>query len=636
MARPAPPLAPAFTPDGFELDEAAARARFGRHWPQLLRRLTLTAVVPPGAPAAARRNARKHFCYERANGRVALPRRLAAPLRRSGLLGPEAAAAVEPWDPRTGAPCFCGAPYPLRRFPPEAAEMTEPLYEYQEAYIAHLLECRFTPERWAEGAAQAYIHLDTGRGKTRVILALIARLGVPAIVVVPTLQLQSDGVAEAARVFPHLRAVAYSNALAKRRRLDATTADVMFCVVVTASEKPPEFFEGFGCVILDEGHEYCSAVWSRLLRAPVPYFGVASATPLGRPDGLDRVVTRYAGAPLPLDAVVGPGLVESFEFRGRVREVHYTADPAALPPAPPAADGAPASAIVEIGRLVADPCRLRLVAAEVEQLLRLHETLPPAERAAWGLGLDERGVLRRHSVIVFAEHRDYLPALRRLLEARGCADILVEDEEADAPAGAAAGADAPAPGPAVAGPGVDDGAVILRGGARAEERALAKRVRVVLTTYGYSRRGVSFPQLTAAVLASPRRNGLWQILGRIGRLTPDLSLRSIVRVVVDVRDMASTLRGQSTTRREAYRRKGWPVYRVVVAAADHPDGPPRPAVPPAQEVPLGGRGRRAAPGAAPGAPASADDDIHPLDELAALDPPAALAPAPPALPPPPA
>jgi hypothetical protein len=102
---------------------------------------------------------------------------------------------------------------------------------------------------------------------------------------------------------------------------------------------------------------------------------------------------------------------------------------------------------------------------------------------------------------------------------------------------------------------------VLRGGVRSEylEQVRKKGARVVLTTYGYSRRGVSLPRMTAIVLASPRRNGLMQILGRITRKGDDMT---IVRQVVDIVDVNTMYRGQFYDRKEAYKLRDWPVSVV--------------------------------------------------------------------------
>ena len=100
---------------------------------------------------------------------------------------------------------------------------------------------------------------------------------------------------------------------------------------------------------------------------------------------------------------------------------------------------------------------------------------------------------------------------------------------------------------------------VLRGGASAKECASAKHARIVLTTYGYSRRGVSLTNMTTLILASPRRNGLHQIVGRITRSGSD---QSIIRQVIDIKDMCSPLKNQNSERRKVYKDRKYPIYSV--------------------------------------------------------------------------
>jgi hypothetical protein len=88
----------------------------------------------------------------------------------------------------------------------------------------------------------------------------------------------------------------------------------------------------------------------------------------------------------------------------------------------------------------------------------------------------------------------------------------------------------------------------------------------VLTTYGYSRRGVSIVEMTAIVLATPRRNGLNQILGRITRRGSD---ESILRLVVDIKDLGSPLKRQIADRVLVYKKNKYPIFRVRVAHTDY-------------------------------------------------------------------
>ena len=115
--------------------------------------------------------------------------------------------------------------------------------------------------------------------------------------------------------------------------------------------------------------------------------------------------------------------------------------------------------------------------------------------------------------------------------------------------------------------------VILRGGATDRDHELSRATRLVLTTYGFSRRGISLPQMTAMIRATPRRTQTTQISGRITRRTSDPAMRSIKRIVVDIVDTECGLAGQISDRREAYRARGWEIRRVTRSHEMYPAGP---------------------------------------------------------------
>ncbi len=112
--------------------------------------------------------------------------------------------------------------------------------------------------------------------------------------------------------------------------------------------------------------------------------------------------------------------------------------------------------------------------------------------------------------------------------------------------------------------------------------AQARASPIVLTTYGYSRRGISLGGMTAIVMATPRRNGMRQILGRITRRGSD---QTIVRQVVDIKDMETPLRSQSSDRRRVYKEKRYPIFRTRVRYTQYLEEPAA-ARTDSQEVPV--------------------------------------------------
>ena len=409
-------------------------------------------------------------------------------------------------------------------------------YPYQEAAAAYL--CDPGGGRDAPAGA-ASLPVGTAPGKSRLGMAVAARGRGPVFIVVPTKAIRQQWIDEFKAVYPALSVTAYENPPKNGRKRAATAAthDVVVGVVNTVREKTSGFFAGYCTVILDEAHELASTknlqiLW--LAQGSPRVLGL-SATPRERPDGLDRVVCHFLGTPVVCEHIPGFDSAE-VTVRGRVREVEYSGAPEYCEAVVNASGTV--SAVETVGCIIRDPARLRLVVLEVERLYRLHESEPPEVLQEFGLGPSADGErLRAHGVFVFAEHREYLPTLRAaLLERFAPEEIAVPEIDDDTP-------------------------VVLRGGATRAQISEAHRARIVLTTYGYSRRGISIVEMTSIVLATPRRHGMRQILGRITRRGSD---ESILRLIVDIKDVLTALKGQNTDRRKVYKEKGYPIYRVRV------------------------------------------------------------------------
>lgn len=527
--------------------------------------LTVTEKVHAGRPrGAAFRATRKAYVATRET--LTVPRIKAGPLlsiRVKGRLlldgvraqpaGPPPAGAEVPADNR---------PLPMpRRIDEERLEPAQPLYDYQEAAVDHLCGDAgpFGAASVAAHSGVVYLQMDTGLGKSRVGCAVIARCGEPALIVIPTVAIGEQWIDEFKTLFPEMKVAIYHNPPKGSKKVPPSPAthDVIIIVVNTFRDKEPSFMEEFGTVILDEAHEYHSPQNSRALWLAQTHVVLGlSATPEERPDGLDKYVHLHLGPVLYPKAI--PGFdVNAVNFRGEVRVVEYAGHPEHCVTATTPAGTM--SAILTISNIVKDPARVRLVAAEVARLYRLHETAPPEELARLGLGprpasaatpKHPAGEVRRHGVFVFAELREALPAIRDALSRLvGAENVLAPELDPETKA-------EPIP------------VSILRGGAKAGavNDARAARSHVVLTTYGFSRRGISLPDMTALVLATPRRNGSTQVLGRVLRRGSD---ESIVRQIVDIVDTRTGLKGQIADRRKVYKAKNYELAKASATWEDY-------------------------------------------------------------------
>jgi len=195
-----------------------------------------------------------------------------------------------------------------------------------------------------------------------------------------------------------------------------------------------------------------------------------------------------------------------------------------------------------INNLIEDEYRTHIICLEVMRLLK-----------------------QGHSLFVFAELREFLPKLqRKIAEFLSQTDIKYILEIEDDPPEASDASDPPEASNTSAGK-VKLDSTVLRGGSKHADVEEAKNLRIVLTTYGFSRRGISITNMTGMVLATPRRNGLRQIVGRILRLGSD---PAIVRCITDIVDKNSTLSRQFYERKKVYDQKQYPITKFTISNED--------------------------------------------------------------------
>lgn len=424
--------------------------------------------------------------------------------------------------------------------PDEKWVIARSFYEYQ------VVAAEYISDKMQAGAHSSYIQMETGLGKTCFGIAVGSILAGPVFVIAPTDKIRKDWIAEFQTVFPNLVVNSYKNLpkklpkKTKKIEFTAKNSDIVVGVVNTIAKKDEGFFDGYRLVIVDEAHEMHSPTKMDLLwlLQEAEHVLMMSATPEESTHGLDTVVYHFAGAPIYAEKDIPDFDVSSVNFRGRVREINYHGHPDHCEIA--LTEAGTINVMGTIGNILSDPHRLDLIVAETRQLYDLHNTMSPEQLLEFGLGprpedvsCDEfpEGGIRMHSIFIFAELRSYLTTLKEAL----LKDFKEDDIEI---------------------PELEE-SVILRGGASDEQCTNAKHARIVLTTYGFSRRGVSLTNMSSLIEASPRRNGWRQILGRVIRRGSD---QSIIRMIIDIKDKKSPLGNQSTTRRKAYKLKKYPIY----------------------------------------------------------------------------
>lgn len=371
-----------------------------------------------------------------------------------------------------------------------------PLYDYQRDIVLYLLRNHFNNNSIIKCKNICYLQMQTGLGKTRVGCAVVSLLRTPALIVVPSIAIGDQWICECNEIYPFMSIKMYSNS----KPIYPHDTDVVVIVVNTLYKKNIEFIDGYGAIIYDEAHEYHSKHFSKILwfAGNVKFTLGLSATPLERLDGLDRFVTLFLGEPIYANKIT---YISDQMFTCKVSKINYYGHDDYTEHV---IINGNVSSILTIGKLIKDRCRVNMIINEINRL-----------------------VVDGHGIFVFAEHRKFLDDIKE--------NLLISDyEESD-----------------------DPDIVILRGGCKENDlNKVKKGSHIVLTTYGFSRRGLSLVDMTSIILASPRRNGLKQIVGRILRKGSD---QSIVREIVDIVDCRSILKGQYNEREKVYTSRNYPI-----------------------------------------------------------------------------
>lgn len=113
----------------------------------------------------------------------------------------------------------------------------------------------------------------------------------------------------------------------------------------------------------------------------------------------------------------------------------------------------------------------------------------------------------------------------------------------------------------------DEYTIVLYGGSSDDDIQVAQdNSKIILTTYQYSSTGVSISKLDALILATPRRNGLTQIIGRIHRL--DTKYQKNKRQIIDIIDNKTVLKFQYSTRKKAYEKRDCKIKTTSIHHSD--------------------------------------------------------------------
>lgn len=438
------------------------------------------------------------------------------------------------------------------------------VYRDDQQLVTDEIMKTFTSEKRRTAESLLTLDLKAGYGKTEIACSLVGKVGRKTLIIVPFSSIIKQWRDTLHRHYPGIRVGVYSgeektdgdvviaicnSLMCTSKRIPATAAIVGRAAVkgkkATATTKavkakkaviaqpakkaytqkkvfwpngdkkpsmtPSEFFAQFGFAVFDESHKHCT-----LLRITdmFRWMGIRtqlglSATPDKNSSGYDRAAHDHVGQVLVASEIPGyKGL--KIKFTGYVRRVKYTAAPKYSGTVLDATGMC--SVPLTLNKLLEDPHRELMVVDEIMQCLS-----------------------DKHYVIVFADRREYLCKIAKMLSGKHPVKSTVTDNiRAD----------------------------VVYGGSTHESLQDAKdHAHVIFSTFAYGSTGLSIKKLDAIVMVTPRKNMMEQIVGRIQRINGDMSIK---RKIVDIVDIGSSMKKQASTRAIYYEKSCFPVTDVNV------------------------------------------------------------------------
>ena len=349
-----------------------------------------------------------------------------------------------------------------------------------------------------------FCQMATGMGKTRLAIAVTGQVGATTLVIVPTKHIATQWEEEINYLVPNIKVCQYNNT----KNQSSEDYDIIIAIINTARAKNYDFYSQFALTIIDEVHECTSnsnkeVLW---LSGGCRFVLGLSATPEDAHNGLLPFIESHLGKAVYSRNIDGYDILAK-KFNVNVEIVKYNGNIDYLTPV--LNEGGTISFVNTLARIISDPQRTELLIEKISKLYKMG-----------------------NNILIFAEHRKYLDSLYEKL-------ITIYKKEE-----------------------IDLEASVLKGGATKKLVEKCKTAKIILTTFCYSRRGIDYSHLTALVLATPRRSGIKQIIGRILRFRSD---DKIPRYIVDIWDHATVLKAQLYERKKVYQSRQ---YKITYTSYD--------------------------------------------------------------------
>ena len=470
---------------GFVLPAAALQNKMSKaNYSTFLRKLTIVCPQKVGPPKVA-----KMYTEVIINGVICihLPRTLIDFLSRAKIM----ATCHVLFSPRVTIP----------------ATLKTTLFDNQKIIVDHLCTDIFTPNRIAAGRATALLNLMAGQGKTWVAAGVIDETKLRTLYITHRVPLAVQAAKDLRSCFHDANdqslIIEIFDKKSKKKSIPKPPAHITVIVINSALKQPVEFFAGYSLIIYDEVHAYCSPT-RRQIFSKMTHCGLGmSATTEDRLDKFDPITHRELAFDGIIRAVNLPGFTyDDSKFDSDVTIIHYHGPPEYTQTLRHESTGNVFIPYM-IDQMLSDPVRWALV---ISRLRELYDWRGPAGE--------------QHNIYVFCEEREPLKRIHEELSKTFHVDT----------------------------PELEVSGQFIGGIKEGEINRIKEESRIILTTYGYSREGISIAKMTAAICLTPRRSGMLQIFARILRRGGPTFRRKFIDIV----DARTSMKYQLVDRMQAY------------------------------------------------------------------------------------
>ena len=394
------------------------------------------------------------------------------------------------------------------------------LNENQQVIQKYMMDNIYNINRANLGSAGCILNLAAGQGKSYLAAYLMSKFNKKTAIVVHSTSMIEQWNKVLKTCYPEL-SVGFYYGKAK------VLGDVMLLVIDSAI-KPKfvfkkqnkemtalEFYSMFGFIIYDECHLYANNNDGQVFKvAQARYVLGLSATPDENANKFDKIHQWELGSVLQASKIPGYKSIAN-NFTANIYKVQYYAHP-------------------DYAKNIIEPATGMLSTSKM-----LSQLTTDMKRASLVVDCICKCLEANLYTYVFADRRDYLELLRCMLSARQKnvdSDIVVSDGDF----------------------------MRLVGGSKALDLETAEvKSKCIFTTFAYGATGRSIIKMNGLVLATPRKSGMTQTIGRILRLGSDASIK---RQIYDIVDMKIKLKSQWSSRKKYYDSMG---FEIVEEKYEH-------------------------------------------------------------------